>query len=258
MTYISIIVFRNNARFSIGYLGADGPIRIKHFSHSKKNAWYVILKETVITCPSLCKLKIYSINDNKQNKVKNLVSYGIKFQYFIKDGSKWITHESGIPAKDWPLYSPYFNGLVASKKCSLLIVIKSFIEDFYLVTFILRNFDTNNFAMKNIRICEFHESKLWGIKRGNLLSVAQMKVPVYVKFNYQITPTRHFLRTIISVTQYPVYWRSNFHWYAIPFIDLLNFVVEPRKPPKCYLVIIFSIGQRKYILLLIYYVSTCR
>ena len=152
MTDISIIVFRNNARFSIGYLGADGPIRIKHFSHSKKNVWYVILKETVMKSPSLCKLKIYSINDNKQNKVKNLVSYGIKFQYFIKDGSKWITYESGIPAKDWPLYRPYFNGLVASMKCSLLIVIKSFIEDFYLVTFILRNFDPNNFAMKSIRI----------------------------------------------------------------------------------------------------------
>jgi hypothetical protein len=87
MTDIFIIVFRNNARFSIGYLGADGPIRIKHFSHSKKNAWYAILKETVVKYPSLCKLKIYSINDNKQNKVKNLVSYGIKFQYFTK---RWI------------------------------------------------------------------------------------------------------------------------------------------------------------------------
>ena len=73
MTAIFIIVFRNNARFSIGYLGADGPIRIKHLSHSKKNAWYVILKETLMKSPSLCKLKIYSINDNKQNKVKNLV-----------------------------------------------------------------------------------------------------------------------------------------------------------------------------------------
>ena len=73
MTDNFIIVFRNNARFSIGYLGADGPIRIKHFSHSKKNAWCVILKQTGLKFSSLCKLKIYSINDNKQNKVKNLV-----------------------------------------------------------------------------------------------------------------------------------------------------------------------------------------
>ena len=156
MTDIFIIAFRNNARFSIGYLGADGPIRIMHFSHSKKNAWYVILKETGMKCSSLCKLKNLQYQWQQTKQSQKPCELRNKISIFYKNGSKWITYESGIPAKDWPLYRPYFNGLVASKKCYLLIVIKSFIEDFYLVTFILRNFDTNNFAMKSIRICEFH------------------------------------------------------------------------------------------------------
>ena len=34
------------------------------------------------------------------------------------------------------------------------------------------------------KVYAYHQSKLWGIKRDNFLSVAQMKESVYVKFNY--------------------------------------------------------------------------